>query len=183
MKSLQTLLTESVSNSTHVLEYLSYRISNWDELINGLIEIGAPVKIEKTSGDKSLKIDGVVYRVPKNIKTGIGVDMMFDEKILDALRDNSALVKMWKTAKQKFKTILNNLRRLDTVVGYLRDPERLDWGNTGANSILEYYSQISKIKSIMDDILTKSNIEELRRYEVLRHLFDRGYYSMMTGQN
>lgn len=176
MKTLSSLVNESLHQSLQINEYLSYRVSNWGELINGLAEIGAPVKIDK--GKSSISVDDVAYRLPKDL-TNISTDIAFDKKIVDALRKNTELTKMWKDVNSKYSSILKNLRNITSIAGSAYSPEHINWGNTGPANINDYFSNISKQYKFLNDLIGNASAQKtLRQYEILRHLYDDGYMRM-----
>lgn len=187
-RSLSEHITEALSNVTEssdklvaedsamILEYLSYRISTPTELLDGLKEINAPIQIDIKNS--SVSIDGVNYRVPKNIND-TGASVNWDSKLYDALHKNDELTAMWKTVNHKYSSIINNLRKTKSVTGIMPNPEYIDWGTTGAANINSYFQAITKLQKMLQDILANKDAQDtLRKYEVLRHLFDRGYDRM-----
>lgn len=174
IKSFDSFLNES--QETILLEYNSYRVSNTEELLNGLKEIGAPITIDVKNA--SVTIDGQNLRIPKNLKD-TGTSIKWDDKVYDALRNNKELSAMWKTVSGKYDIIIKNMRSLDSLTGYLRDPKSIDWGVTGPAQINAYFQKITQVQKFLSDLLSdKSTQDTLRQYEILRHLYDRGYGTM-----
>jgi hypothetical protein len=166
----------SQDNDNYLYEYTSYRISNAEELLKGLEEIGAPVKIDIKQS--SVIIDGVRYSIPKNLKDS-STSIKWDDKLVDALHKNEELNKMWKVVNSKYSTILKNFRGLKSLVGYIGDPEHINWGPTGPAQINSYFQKIVEIHDFLKDLIANPEAQDiLRKYEILRHLYDRGYSSM-----
>lgn len=171
IKSFESFINESENGL--LLEYTSYRISNGEELLNGLKEIGAPITIDVKNA--SVTIDGQNIRIPKNLKD-TSTSTAWDDKVMDALRNNKELTSMWKTVRAKYENILKNMKSIDSLTGYLGDPKNIDFGITGPAAINAYFQKITQAQKFLNDLLSnKSTQDTLRQYEVLRHLYDRGY--------
>lgn len=175
VQSFDSFLNES--NENLILEYTSYRVSNAEDLLNGLKEIGAPIQIDLKNA--SVTIDGKNLRVPKNLKDS-GTSIKWDDAVYDALRNNKELSAMWKTVNAKYENILKNMRSIDSLTGYIGDTKHMDFGTTGPARINEYFQKITQVQKFLSDLLSNANTQKtLREYEILRHLYDRGYGSML----
>ena len=175
VQSFDSFLNES--NENLILEYTSYRVSNAEDLLNGLKEIGAPIQIDLKNA--SVTIDGKNLRAPKNLKD-TGTSIKWDDAVMDALRNNKELSAMWKTVNAKYENILKNMKSVESLTGYLGDPKSIDFGTTGPARINDYFQKITQVQKFLNDLLSNANTQKtLREYEILRHLYDRGYGSML----
>ena len=174
MKSLQSQINEAFSET--IVEYFSYRISNAQELIDGLKEIDAPIELT-TNGKNVIVIDSKRFKISDKIKSDTMSSISFDDKIYSALHDNVELSKMWKLVNAKYTSILKNAQSIANATLSLN---HTNWGTTGPAEINKYFQKISEIQVSMKNLIANKEAQDaLRAYEVLRHLYDRGYSNLV----
>lgn len=154
-------------------EYATYVIPTMDDLIKAIEEIGVNVKITYT--DKSMSINGKTFRFPEmsndwqNMDTS--KDIAFDNKVVAYLHD---LCKdKWEDVKTKYEALVNQIKELgELTVSH----GQVHFGPTAPDSIKKILPRVQDWVNKFRDISTGEDFNKiLREYEVMRHLFDRGY--------